>query len=329
MDGLPIHEEADVEFASINENMHACGHDMHTVMLLGAAKLLKQHENEINGTVKFMFQPAEEIFSGAKDMISAGILKEPDVDAALMVHVMAGIPMPAGTVMVCDGGGSAAAADSFTITVHGKGCHGSIPESGADPISAAAHIVTALQEIHARELGLSTESVLTIGTFHAGNAANAIPETAELSGTLRTYDEKVRAFIKKRLEEITGSVGMAFRCEAEGCYRGQGCPTLLNDAALSASVTGYLRELFDSKSVFTMGQIAAMMGQKSLKAPGSEDFAFVSQEVPSVMAAVAAGQPEMGYQYTQHHPKVKFDEKVIVPGSTIYAYTAMRWLEEH
>lgn len=329
MDALPIHEESDVEFASTNEFMHACGHDMHTVMLLGAAKLLKQYENEINGTIKFMFQPAEEIFLGAKDMIDAGILKNPQVDAALMIHVMAGIPMPAGTVMVCNGGVSASAADSFDIIVRGKGCHSSIPEAGADPISAAAHIVTAFHEIHARELNISTESVLTIGTFHAGNAANAIPEIAEMSGTLRTYDEKIRSFIKSRMEEIVKSVGMAFRCEVEIRYREKGCPTLLNDGNLSTSVTGYLRELFEPNSVFTLEQIAAFMGKKSLKAPGSEDFAFVSQEVPSVMVAIAAGQPELGYKYTQHHPQVKFDEKVLAPGSAIYAYTAMRWLEEH
>ena len=158
MDALPIAEEADVDFACKNGRMHACGHDMHTAMLLGAAKILKAHESELDGMVKLMFQPAEEIFEGSKDMIASGVLENPRPDAALMIHVAAGMPLPAGTVVVSAPGVSAPAADYFTIRVHGKGCHGSAPQNGIDPLTAASHILIALQEIHARELSASGEA---------------------------------------------------------------------------------------------------------------------------------------------------------------------------
>ena len=198
MDALPIHEEADVEFASENGCMHACGHDMHTSMLLGAARLLKAHEDEIEGSIKLMFQPAEEIFEGSHDMIEAGLLEDPKVDAALMIHVMAGMPFPAGTVIVSAPGVSAPAADYFEVKVQGKGCHGSMPNAGVDPLNAAAHILIALQEIHARELAMGDQAVMTIGTMHAGKAANAIPDTADMAGSIRTLDEGTRACLKQR-----------------------------------------------------------------------------------------------------------------------------------
>lgn len=329
MDALPIREEADIDFASTNGCMHACGHDMHTTMLLGAARLLKAHEDEINGTVKLMFQSAEEIFEGSQDMIEHGLLKNPDVDAALMIHVMAGMPFPTGTAIVSDGGVSAPAADYFTIKIQGKGCHGSMPNNGVDPITVAAHIITSLQEIHARELALSDEAVLTIGSIHGGEAGNAIPDTVELRGTIRTYDEDTRAFLKTRMTEIAQGCAASFRASAEVTF-GSGCPTLVNDSELSACTVSYLQELFGSSKVFTAGQISAMSGtKKAPKTAGSEDFAYVSQKVPSIMLALAAGQPENGYCYPQHHPKAKFDEAALTIGSSIYAYTAMRWLEEH
>lgn len=329
MDALPMAEEADVDFASDNGKMHACGHDMHTSMLLGAARLLKAHEDEICGTVKLMFQPAEEIFEGANDMIESGVLKNPDVDAALMIHVMAGLPMPTGTVIVCDGGVSAPAADYFTIRIQGKGCHGSMPNNGIDPITAAAHIITALQEIHARELALSDEAVLTIGTIHGGGAANVIPDSVELGGTIRTYDEEIRSYLKTRMTEISDGIAASFRATAEVSF-GSGCPTLTNDASLSADTVSYIKELLGQTKAFTAGQLNAMSGaKKAPKTAGSEDFAYVSQKVPSIMLALAAGTPDAGYCYPQHHPKVKFDEAALTDGSAVYAYTAMRWLSEH
>ena len=329
MDALPMKEEADVEFASNTGKMHACGHDMHTAMMLGAAKLLKDHEDEIEGSVKLMFQPAEEIFEGSDDMIKSGVLKNPDVDAALMIHVMAGLPMPVGTVIVCDGGVSAPAADYFNILIQGNGCHGSMPNAGVDPVTVAAHIITALQEIHARELSLSDEAVLTIGTIHGGGAANVIPDTVELTGTIRTYDEEIRSYIKSRMTDISQGIAASFRAQAFVSF-GSGCPTLKNDPDLSACAVKYTQELLGPSKAFTAGQLNALSGSsKSPKTAGSEDFAYVSQKVPSIMLALAAGTPEKGYCYPQHHPKVKFDESALAAGSAVYAYNAMRWLEEH
>lgn len=329
MDALPIKEESDVPFSSDNGKMHACGHDMHTTMMLGAARLLKSHEYEIEGTVKLMFQPAEEIFEGSDDMINAGVLNSPDVDAAMMIHVMAGLPIPAGTVISCDGGVSAPAADYFYIDIQGKGCHGSMPNNGVDPITIAAHIITGLSEINSRELGLSDDAVITIGTINAGNAANVIPDTAHMSGTIRTYDEETRSYIKQRVSDIASNIASAYRGSASVTY-GSGCPCLLNNPDLATCSAKYLNELLGPSRTFTAAQLNAMSGGgKASKSTGSEDFAYVSQKIPSIMFALAAGTPQDGYCYPQHHPKVKFDEAILSEGSAVYAYTAMRWLEEH
>ena len=324
MDALPIAEEADVDFACQNGRMHACGHDMHTAMLLGAAKLLKAHESELDGMVKLMFQPAEEIFEGSKDMIASGVLENPRPDAALMIHVAAGMPLPAGTVVVSAPGVSAPAADYFTIRVHGKGCHGSAPQNGIDPLTAAAHILIALQEIHARELSASDEAVLTIGTFHAGEAGNVIPDTATMGGTIRTYDEKTRAYLKERMTAIAKNVAEAFRASAEVSF-GSGCPTLVNDKDLSEKVTGYLKDLLGANRAFTTAELS---GGKPARGGGSEDFAYVSHEIPSLMLALAAGEPSKGYVYPQHHPKVKFDESVLSTGAAVFVDCALQYLRE-
>ena len=329
MDALPIQEESGVEFACKSGNMHACGHDLHTAMLLGAARLLKAHEAEIPGTVKLMFQPAEEIFEGSHDMIEAGLLENPKVDAALMIHVMAGMPFPAGTVIVSAPGVSAPAADYFEIKVRGKGCHGSMPNTGIDPLTAAAHILIGLQELQARELAMDDRAVLTIGTMNAGTAANVIPDSVTMGGSIRTFDEETRAMLKKRMAEIAGGIAQAFRAEADVAF-GSGCPTLVNDRDLSACCETYVKELLGKGKAFPVADLNAMSGgASSSTSAGSEDFAYVSQEVPSIMLALASGQPEKGYGYPQHHPMVKFDESVLAGGSAVYAYTALRWLEDH
>ena len=321
MDALPIPEESGEPFACESGAMHACGHDMHTAMLLGAAELLKKHESELNGTVKLMFQPAEEIFEGSKDMIENGVLEDPKPDAALMIHVTAAIPMKAGMIIVCAPGVSAPAADYFTIKVQGKGCHGSAPQNGVDALTAASHILIALQEIHARELAANEEAVLTIGTFQGGTASNVIADSAELGGTIRTYDEKTRAYLKERMSTIAASVAQAYRATAEVAF-GSGCPTLVNDKELASGTKNYLGEILGP-----MVLSAADLG--GARGGGSEDFAYISQEVPSLMLALAAGEPDRGYAYPQHHPKVTFDESVLSIGTAAFVQTATRWLEEH
>ncbi|MBQ7933608.1 MAG: amidohydrolase [Lachnospiraceae bacterium] len=328
MDALPITEEAEVEDASRNGHMHACGHDFHTAMLLGAAELLKKHEEQIKGTIKLMFQPAEELLEGARDMINNGVLQDPAVDAALMIHVMAGLPLATGTCVVSSPGVSAPAADYFTIEIQGKGCHGSSPNTGIDPLTAAAHVLIGLQELAARELGTDEAAVLTIGSMSGGEAANVIPDKVTMTGTLRAFREDVRGRLKKRLEEIASGIAGAFRAEAKVTF-GSGCPTLINDGALSDFMAGQLKDLLGERYCYTSRELEAQMVEKGGggKMSGSEDFSYISHQVPAVMLALAAGEAAQGYLYPQHHPKVRFDKNVLSVGAAIYAYGALSWLE--
>ena len=343
MDALHIKEEADVPFKSVNGNMHACGHDAHTAMLLGAAKIIKYHEQELNGSVKFMFQPAEEILEGAKDMIDHGVLEvskeitdtqntqapkghpgpgichKAKVDGAMMVHVMTGVPLKTGTVVVSAPGVSAPAADFFRIEINGKGCHGSTPHLGVDALTAAAHILIALQEIHARELSVSDRAALTIGALEGADVPNAIPDKVILKGSMRAFDEEVRNLMKKRLAEISESVARAFRAEAVVTYT-SGAPTLINDKELSESTVIWLKETLGDELVIRSQD---MPGKSS---GGSEDFAYVSHEVPSVMVALAAGDSREGYEYPLHHPKMRLDSKAFAYGAATLAEVAMRYV---
>ena len=324
MDALPIREEIGLDYASANGCMHACGHDMHTAMLLSAAQILKSHEAELQGTVKLMFQSAEEPLQGAQDMVDAGVLENPHVDAALMFHVMTGQSIPAGTVIISAPGVSAPAAGMFTIRVQGKGSHGAMPNTGVDPINAAAHIVLALQEINAREIALSESAALTIGMFQAGNTANVIPDAAVLRGNYRTFSDETMELLRRRIVEISQGVAAAFRASAEVSFD-SGCPTLVNDAALSARVEGYLAELLAPGQVFNAAKIA---GSSVSRSSGSEDFANLSHRVPSLMMALAAGEPDKGHAQPLHNPGTTFDERALVPGCASFAYLAMRYLED-
>lgn len=322
MDALPMTEEAEVEYRSENDGrMHACGHDMHTAMLLGAAKLLKKYEDGICGTIKLEFQPAEEIFKGSLDMIDAGLLE--GVDAAVMIHVSTGMPLPSGTVMVAGGGISSTSCEQYHITVKGKGGHGSTPHEAIDPITAAAHIHIALQEINSRELEGNQFGVFTTGRFEAGKASNVIPDTAEMWGTIRTTDpeNKVGDLIKTRMAQICEGVGTAFRCETAVEFYDY-CPCMVIDGELAENTLRYMKDLFGEGAL----DLSVVSGGKA--GGGSEDFSFVSHRVPTVSMFLVAGSSEDGYVFGQHHPKVRFDDTVLYRGAAAYAFTALSWLSE-
>ena len=313
MDALPIREETNLDFKSQTENMHACGHDLHTAMLLGAAKLLVN--KDLPGNVRFLFQPAEELLEGAKDMIDAGVLE--GVDAAMMIHA-ALAPLPTGMAIISSPGVSAPAADYFTIQIRGKSCHGSAPQDGLDPLPAAAQILLTIQNIQTRELGLNDRAVLTIGSIHGGTAANVIADTVEMRGSLRTADENVRQKLRTRMEEIVTSMCPVFRCKGEVTFD-SGCPCLLNNEEMSNLAARCLKQTFGDDLAKTTLELNPKGGPT---AGGSEDFAYISQQVPSVMAAICAGNSE----HPLHHPQVVFDEDALPYGAAAYASVAVEYL---
>lgn len=322
MDALPIREEADVSFASPNGCMHACGHDMHTAMLLEAARLLKDRENELKGCVRLMFQPAEEPLLGAADMLKNGLLDGVTVHAAFMIHVLTNVDLPTGTVIVSAPGVSAPAAGMFEVQIHGKGCHGAMPHTGIDPIAIAAHTVLNLQQIQTRELSLTQSCALTIGMLQAGETANVIPDSAVLRGSLRAFDDETHQYLIRRVEEIAVQTAALFRGSAEVKLLG-GAPTLINDEKLSETMLPTLRELLGEERVL----LSSELGGEAKKSSGSEDFANVSHAVPSLMVALAAGNPADGYTYPAHHPKTAFDEAVLPVGAAVYAQMALKSME--
>ncbi len=319
MDALPIKEQTELDFACDTGNMHACGHDMHTAMLLGAAKLLKESEKLLKGSVKLMFQPAEEILAGAYNMIDNGVLKSPDVTGAAMIHVLTGIPVKTGCFIVAGEGVSAPAADYFTINVHGKGCHGSTPHQGVDSITAAARVLLSLQEISAREMSISDEGILTVGSFNGGTSGNVIADSTVLKGTMRAFDDSLRENMKKRIEEIAVNVGKAHRCNVTVSFD-NGCPTLKNDGEMSSLALDGLKELFDADYVVSADDVPG--GFRG----GSEDFSYISQEIPSIMLGLGAGEPQNGYTHPQHHSKAIFDDSVLWRGSVALSYFAVKYL---
>ena len=323
MDALPIEEETTEACKSNNGNMHDCGHDFHTTMLLGAAKLLKDHEDEINGTVKLMFQPGEETLNGAKAMIDAGVLANPKVDAAVMLHVFTGFPAPAGMVILPEAGPSSAASDGFEIQVKGKGGHGAMPNTTVDPLNILSHIHIALQSINSREVNPTDSAVVTVGMMMGGIASNVIPDTAVMKGTIRTFSKENREFIPKRVKEIAEGTAMTFRAEAEVKIT-NGCPSLVNDHSVLKSARQSLVGLFGEQGILNMADMMPGGG----KMMGSEDFSFVSNEVPSLMIAMTAGNANDGYIYPMHHPMAKFDEAILYKGAAAYANIAINWLNQ-
>lgn len=322
MDALPIVEESDLPFKSETGYMHACGHDCHTSMLLGAARLLKAHEDEIEGQVKLMFQPAEEVLLGARSMIDAGLMENPRVDAAMMIHVVAGMPYETGKVLIQPPGVDSSAADWYEIHVQGKGCHGALPSTGIDPLNVIAHIFTALQEIHARGIHTGASLALTVGQMHGGTVSNVVPDTAYMTGTIRTVDEEVRTFAKTRMIEISEGIAKTFRAEAEVKFTTE-CPCVVSDEETYRQIREYSAALVGEE------ELNDTKGAQSLFRAGSEDFALVAGRVPSAFIALSAGSPEEGYEYPPHHPKVRFNEEALPVGTALYAGCAMEWLKKN
>ena len=315
MDALPMAEESGETFASHTGAAHTCGHDLHAAMLLTAAKLLKAREKELKGTVKFMFQPAEETFEGAKNMIDHGILENPKVDAALAFHVTSGRMGP-GLYMYNNTGTMMASVDGFRIDVKGKGAHGAYPQNSVDPINIAVHIYLALEALIAREAEPDKMCVLTVGKFQAGTAANIIPETAALEGTIRTNDPKNREKLVRRMKETAALTARVYGGEAEVTMT-SGVAPLICDKALATRAAAWMAELFPDA-----------MAYPGITASASEDFATVAEAVPACFMHLSAGFPDERGDWPAHNPKVLFNEDVLPMGAAAYAHCAMQWLKE-
>ena len=305
MDALPMAEESGEEFASANGNMHACGHDLHTTILLGAAKLLKAHENELGGVVKLLFQSGEEVFKGAVTAMESGVLSDPAPEAAFCMHVDAINDVG----LFAYGAHPMSSAYGFRINIKGHGAHGSTPELGIDPIATAAHIYLALQELIAREIPAACEAVLTIGHIEAGSVPNAIPDSAIMEGTLRTFDPEIRLKLIDRISEVTKGVAATYRAEAEvevlydvpACI----CDKAMNDEGIAA-----IHSVNDAFPVLDL-----------FHSMGSEDFSFFTDKLPCSYMAICAGAKE-GKHYPAHNPKVRFSDDALPLGAAVYATVA-------
>ncbi len=319
MDGLPTREKTGKPYACKTGNMHACGHDMHTAMLLMAAELLKAREGELLSPVVFLFQAAEETLRGAKRVVEEGVLQTYNVGRAVMIHVLTATPIPTGKIVVASEGISAPAADFFTIEVQGKACHGSAPQNGVDALAIAARILLGLETLSARELPAVEPFVLTVGKMQAGVAENALPDRAVMQGTLRAMDGAVRLQAKKRLQEIAKGVAKTYRGRAKITFT-SGCPALQNDGGTSALMGETLKNAVGRDEVFFSKELD---GGVKRGLGGSEDFAYIAREVPSVMIAIAAGGASEGYTYPLHHPKATFAEEAIATGGSVYALAAL------
>ncbi|GFI07850.1 M20 family metallopeptidase [Candidatus Merdisoma sp. JLR.KK006] len=315
MDGLPMKEETNEPFKSKNQNMHSCGHDMHTGMMLGVAKLLKEQESQLKGCIKIMFQPHEEGLVGAANMIKEGILENPKVDAALAVHVEAG--MDDSGILRYRKKETTAASTIFEITVTGKSAHGAQPHLGIDPINVAVRIYLGFQELIARELPASSTNVLTVGMLHAGSSHNIVPETAFMKCSLRSFCEEEQRYILKRAEEISSGIAAAYGAKVK-IEEVNSAPCTYNDPALTEEIIGYSKEIFKESLQYR---------EKPL--PVSEDFSRISEQVPSCFVTLAAGSPQEGYCYPQHNPKVTFDEGVMIKGCFFLYHSAVQWLLHH
>ena len=316
MDALPITEENEVDYKSRHEGaMHACGHDTHMAMLLGAAKVLNEHKDELCGSVKLFFQTNEEGSRGAERMVNDGCMD--DVDAVFGTHIgcILSRDIPSGTLVAVPGC-CMASFDKFVIKVKGIGCHGSTPEKGVDPINIAAHIVINLQEVLAREIAAVKPAVLTIGKFNAGVAYNVIPSEVVIEGTIRALEEDVRQELAKRIGEISKATAETFRGSAE--YEMiWGAPPVVNDAKMAELAADSARDVLGNDMV--VDHIAAPN-------MGGEDFAYYLMKKPGAFMFLSSADPKKHTDVPHHNPRFNVDEDVLWEGSAVFVRIAERFL---
>ncbi len=318
MDGLPIKEETGLDYASVNGNMHACGHDAHTAMLLGTAKILAENKNLLKGTVKMIFQPAEETTGGAKIMIDEGCMKNPHVDAVIGLHIGQLFKEVGDGQIGIRYGSMMAAVDSFIVNVRGQGGHGARPHQCIDPIIASAEMITSLQRIVSREIDPTHEAVLSICMIQGGTTTNVIPEAVEFKGTIRTLDKDDRLFIEKRFKEICSSIAHANRAEAEITY-GKFYPAVVNDEDFTR---------------FFAESAAKIVGKRNIveiKTPGmgAEDMAYYLLETKGTFFSLGSFRSDRDTQYPHHHSKFDINEDVLWIGPAVFAQTVIDFFKDH
>ena len=314
MDALPLLEKSDAPYCSKKPGvMHACGHDVHTAVLLSACELINKLRDRFSGTVKLAFQPGEETTGGAKPMIDAGILDNPKVDACIALHV--DTDLPSGRIRI-KSGSAYASPDDFYITVKGKGGHGAEPQNAIDPILIAAQIITQLQSIVSRNIDPFASAVVTVGSVHAGDATNVIPDTAKLAGTARSLDNATRALLEQKIETVVQTVCASFGAEYE--YEFQKLfPPLINHEIIS--------ELIAESAVRCLGEENCIKG--GLPTMAGEDFAYFSQDVPSALFKLGCRNETKRITATIHNSLFDVDEEAMKYGLAIFVDFALHFLK--
>lgn len=317
MDALPMKEKTSLPYKSETECMHSCGHDMHTAMLLGAAEILINNKDKFASEITLLFQPSEETLEGANDILNSGDLDTSTIDYGIMIHALTDTKLDTGALILPQSETIAPCADLFEIEILGKGAHGAMPEKTIDPILIGAHISLALEELITREFAGVNGTALTIGEFSGGNAPNVIPEASKINGTIRTYDEARRSYMKKRVGELAKAQAEAFNGTANVSFGG-GCPTFKNDINLSKSAHTCLKNTFSSTRICKNIPVIFAPKSDTRSSLASEDFSYFSHKIPCTMIALAAGKSEDGFSHPLHSPRATFDEKALLYGTIAY-----------